>query len=84
VTAEFGTTKVSNNNSVLLSLPSVLQQVGCEICHGPGKSHAASGNPNQISRKPSAAICLRCHTADRDKNFNYENDLARIACPAGK
>ena len=84
VTAEYETTRISDNDSVLLSLPSVLQQVGCEICHGPGKSHAASQNPSQISRKPAASICLRCHTPERDEEFNYGNDLERIACPASK
>jgi hypothetical protein len=82
VTSEYKTTKISDNDSILLSLPSVLRQVGCEICHGPGKTHAASQDPSQISRKPAAAICLRCHTPERDEEFNYGNKLERIACPA--
>ena len=82
VTAEYETTRISNNESVLLSLPSVLQQVGCEICHGPGKAHAVSQEPSQISRKPAPSMCLRCHTPERDEEFNYDNDLERIACPA--
>ena len=82
VTAEYEATKISNNDSVLLSLPSVLQQVGCEICHGPGKPHAATRDPSQIFRKPAASICLRCHTPERDEEFNYGNDMVRIACPA--
>jgi len=84
VTAEYKTTRISNNESVLLSLPSVLQQVGCEICHGPGKAHATSQKPSQIYRKPAASICLRCHTPERDEKFSYENDLERIACPASR
>ena len=84
VTAEYETTRISDNDSILLSLPSVLKQVGCEICHGPGKSHAASQNPSQIIRRPAASICLRCHTPERDEEFNYDNDLERIACPASK
>jgi len=82
VTAEYGATKLSDDDSVLLSLPAVLRQVGCEVCHGPGKMHAASQDSSQISRKPAASICLRCHTPERDEEFNYENDLERIACPA--
>ena len=82
VTSEYETTRISDNDSILLSLPSVLRQVGCEVCHGPGKKHAASQDPSQISRKPAAAICLRCHTPDRDEEFNYGNDLELIACPA--
>jgi hypothetical protein len=84
VTAEYGATKINGNGSMLLSLPPVLQQIGCEICHGPGKLHAASQDPAAISRIPAAAICLRCHTPERDENFNYDNDIERIACPAGK
>ncbi len=37
VTAEYKDIKISDNDAVLLSLPSQLQQVGCEVCHGPGK-----------------------------------------------
>jgi hypothetical protein len=82
VTAEYETTRISNNDSVLLTLPSVLLGVGCEVCHGPGKAHAASQDPSQIFRKPAASICLRCHTPERAEEFNYGNDLERIACPA--
>jgi hypothetical protein len=84
VTARYGTTRISDDESVLLSLPPVLQQVGCEVCHGPGKAHAASGDPSSISRKPAPETCLRCHTPDNDDNFSYENDLERVACPASK
>jgi len=84
VTAEYGATKINGDDSVLLSLPPVLQLVGCEVCHGPGKSHAALQDPATISRIPSAVICLRCHTHERDEEFNYDNDVERIACPASK
>ena len=84
VTAEYETIKISDNDSVLLSLPSVLRQVGCEVCHGPGKTHAESQNSIDISRKPAPTICLRCHTPERDEEFNYDNDLERIACPASR
>lgn len=83
VTAEYKETRISNDASVLLSLPGVLQQVGCEVCHGPGKEHGASQAPTAISRKPAESICLRCHTPERDEEFNYRNDVIRIGCPAG-
>jgi len=84
VTAEHKETRISDDDAVLLSLPPVLQQVGCEICHGPGKNHAASKDPAAISRIPEKSICTRCHTPERDEGFHYENDLERIACPASK
>jgi len=84
VTAQFKETRISDNVSVLLSLPMQLQQVGCEVCHGAGKKHAASQNPADISRKPERVICIRCHTSERDEEFSYENDIERIACPASK
>jgi cytochrome c1 len=85
VTAEYGETKINGDGSMLLSLPSVLQQVGCEVCHGPGKAHTAAGvDPTAISRLPAAVICLRCHTSERDEEFNYDNDVELIACPASK
>ena len=84
VTAEYKEIKISNNESVLLSLPAQLQQVGCEVCHGPGKKHAESQDPAAIFRKPDASICVRCHTSERDDNFNYDSDVERIACPASR
>jgi hypothetical protein len=84
VTAEYKDMKISSNDAVLLSLPAVLQQVGCEVCHGPGKNHAASQSPADISRKPDASVCTRCHTSERDENFNYDNDVEQIACPASQ
>jgi Cytochrome c554 and c-prime len=82
VTSEYKDVKVGEDEKILLSLPATLQQVGCEICHGPGKNHADLQLSTAILRKPDIAICLRCHTAERDENFNYINDIQKIACPA--
>jgi hypothetical protein len=82
VTAEYQNIKINTDDTVLLSLPKVLQLVGCEVCHGPGKSHVASKDPADISRKPGESICIRCHTFERDEDFSYDNDVERIACPA--
>ena len=84
VTTGYKDITISTNDAALLSLPEVLKQVGCEVCHGPGKNHAASQDPAAISRKPDTSICISCHTPERDEEFNYENDLERIACPASK
>jgi len=82
VTAEYKDTKISDDVTALLSLPAELQQVGCEVCHGPGRKHAASQESSAISRKPDRAICLRCHTSERDEKFDYKNDIEMRACPA--
>ncbi len=40
---------------------------GCEACHGPGKAHAESGDPDKIlrlttlGREESSKRCLGCH-----------------------
>lgn len=81
VTAQYKNTVISSNDTLLLSLPAQLQQVGCEVCHGPGKKHAASRNRSDISRKPVESVCRRCHTSDRDESFDYEKEVLRIACP---
>jgi hypothetical protein len=82
VTAEYKDIKISGDDTVFLSLPAPLLQVGCEVCHGPGKDHVASQKPTAIYRRPDITICLRCHTTERDEMFNYSNDIEKIACPA--
>jgi hypothetical protein len=84
VTAEYKDIKISANDALLLSLPAELQQVGCEVCHGPGKDHASSQVASDISRKPISSICTRCHTPEQDEEFNYDNDIEKIACPASQ
>src|SRR5579864_3314654 len=43
------------------------QWQGCEACHGPGKAHAESADPDKIirfgglSREASSKRCLSCH-----------------------
>lgn len=84
VTGAYKDRKISDDDAVLLSLPAELQQVGCEACHGPAKKHAVTENPADISLEPGKSICLSCHTAERDEEFNYTNEVERIACPASK
>lgn len=60
-----------------LSLTENLLQVGCESCHGPGQDHAAT--PEQTSIKiPTADVCLKCHTDDRDDNFDFKRDAQLV------
>ncbi len=67
--------------AAMLSLPSELLQVGCEVCHGPGKQHMISSAAKEIVRKPDAKTCLKCHTPDNDDNFNYKIDIKSVGCP---
>jgi hypothetical protein len=67
----------------LLSLDTDRQTVGCEVCHGPGDRHLLSQGKEKPVRIPSEEICTKCHTPDRDNNFDFLKKQAVIACPAG-
>lgn len=51
--------------------------IGCEACHGPGKTHVQTNKPEDIvsprllSEKRSEMICMSCHTSGVDKTRNY-------------
>jgi hypothetical protein len=51
--------------------------IGCEGCHGPGRSHAESEgrtpilHPGKISPGRRAMICERCHTTGHDSTGEY-------------
>ena len=49
-----------------------LADAGCEVCHGPGQAHAASGDPALIKRRLTIKDCETCHNADRVAAFNYK------------
>lgn len=49
-----------------------LADAGCEVCHGPGSVHAASGDPTAIKGKLTLADCQGCHNAARVKAFGYK------------
>ncbi len=65
----------------LLTLPADLLQVGCEVCHNPGKRHKANPTKDNITRKPAVEVCRQCHTPEHDDNFDYERNIKLISCP---
>lgn len=48
-----------------------LADVGCETCHGPGKTHAEFGDPAEITRLPDQESCTVCHSEDRIGDFGF-------------
>lgn len=60
--------------------------VGCESCHGPGQLHvslARAGLQKAVMTtrtvpQGSKALCVSCHDATNDPDFNFEKDLEKI------
>ena len=49
-----------------------LKNTGCEVCHGPGRRHAESQDPDDIIAKVETEKCLVCHNSDRVGDFNFK------------
>jgi DmsE family decaheme c-type cytochrome len=67
------------------------QWQGCESCHGPGKAHAESADPDKIirfaglSREESSKRCLTCHEfGEEHANFlrseHLKNNVGCLDC----
>jgi hypothetical protein len=50
--------------------------VGCEACHGPGRTHAEARDKRGTLAQAGEATCRGCHTQDR---VNGDFDYARLA-----
>ncbi len=49
--------------------------VTCEACHGPGSKHVAAATAEKkkmINTKPSANMCMQCHTSETSPKFNFD------------
>ncbi|WP_428563060.1 MAG: multiheme c-type cytochrome [Solidesulfovibrio sp. DCME] len=49
-----------------------LADAGCEVCHGPGSLHTASGDPAAIKGKPTVDDCRACHSDARVRAFGFK------------
>ncbi|HHO49916.1 MAG TPA: redoxin domain-containing protein [Deltaproteobacteria bacterium] len=64
----------------------ILEGIGCESCHGPGEAHvAAGGGADNIEGLGEdcpvcviEAVCTRCHTSERDPDWDLQQALGRI------
>lgn len=59
-----------------------LEDVQCEVCHGPGSIHAETpekaGKAFGIRREAAVDVCLQCHTSEHSDTFNYEAYLRDV------
>ena len=59
-----------------------LENVGCEVCHGPGSKHSADPKHVKIAiEKPKADSCLACHHPPHVEGFDAEAKMAGILGP---
>lgn len=61
-----------------IAFPSLLRNVGCETCHGPGRKHAAAPEKWKLLVKPPPSLCLQCHVEEHDDGFDYEQDIMKV------
>jgi hypothetical protein len=55
--------KPGNWDSLRMKYPSLVafSGIGCESCHGPGSSHASTGDTTRIQISLSPGTCAQCH-----------------------
>ncbi len=59
-----------------------LENVQCEVCHGPGSKHAANPvGPGLIVAKPDPATCLSCHHPPHVEQFDAVAKMQEILGP---
>ena len=68
-----------------------MKDVQCEECHGPGSAHVArlsrpgeeaeTSAPRGELGRAGVYVCRRCHTRDRDPDFDYLRDAERGSHP---
>ena len=81
VTSNIDSKAPEDKRITLLNLPAEMKTVGCEVCHGRGQKHIGSPRRNKQTKRPTPALCIGCHTGERDSNFNYNKKIMAVSCP---
>ncbi len=89
--------KVDPNDHRAVSRNKALENVGCEVCHGPGSKYkskkvmqaiyAGQTDPASVGLViPTAETCTRCHNdqSPTNKKFVFEEMVKKIAHPIPK
>ncbi len=61
-----------------------LQDVGCEVCHGPGGGRHAEDPgrwPPERGRRVPEQVCVGCHNEEHSDRFDYRVYLPRLRAP---
>jgi hypothetical protein len=58
-----------------------LQNVQCEVCHGPGSKHAKSPSKSTIVGSPGPSLCISCHQPPHVEGFDPVARMADILGP---
>ena len=61
-----------------------LQDIQCEVCHGPGSIHVekrGKESPFAGSTKTPESVCVRCHNEKHSDTFQYEAYLRDVIGP---
>ncbi len=56
----------------------IKEGVSCASCHGSGVQHSATRAKSQISKRPSAGVCITCHTKERSSQFNFDQMIKKV------
>lgn len=59
-------------------MDSPLPGISCEACHGKGSRHIEDKAKTRIYGRTYKYICQRCHTPERDPDFDFGNDAKKV------
>ncbi len=60
-----------------------LENVGCEVCHGPGSLHMQApvdkdAKPQHITLQVPEKVCGKCHNSEHSPRFNYDVYIEQV------